>query len=102
MLSEGFVEVFKYPFKNQGTDTLATQAPLKGDLNEVEAGVWPTILNIFKNAWIQVFTTDVDEAIEFEDALPGIEELNLFFHKKTLKKTIFAAISPYPARCGRE
>lgn len=68
-LWEGFVGVFKFLFKNQGTDTLATKAPLEGNLNEIDTGVLSTILNIFKNAWIQAFTTDVDEAIEYEDAL---------------------------------
>lgn len=67
-LWEGFVGVFKFIFKNQGTDTLATRAPLEGDLNAVDTGVFSTILNIFKNAWIQAFSGEVDENIEFEDA----------------------------------
>lgn len=68
-LWEGFVGVFKFLFKNQGTDTLATRAPLEGDLNAVDTGVLSTILNIFKNAWIEAFTTDVDEDVQYEDAL---------------------------------
>lgn len=68
-LWEGFVGVFKFLFKNQGTDTLATRAPLEGDLNNLDTGVWTTILNIFKNAWIEAFKTDVDEDINFEDAV---------------------------------
>lgn len=67
-LWEGFVGVFKFLFKNQGTDTLATRAPLEGDLNNIDTGVFSTILNIFKNAWIQAFSGEVDENIEFEDA----------------------------------
>lgn len=68
-LWEGFVGVFKFLFKNQGTDTLATRVPLEGDLNKVDAGILATVLNIFKNAWIQAFTGEVDENIDFEDAL---------------------------------
>ncbi len=67
-LWEGFVGVFKFLFKNQGTDTLATKAPFEGDLNEVDTGVLATILNIFKNAWISAFTSDVDEDINYEEA----------------------------------
>lgn len=67
-LWEGFVGVFKFLFKNQGTDTLATRAPIEGDLNNLDTGLFATIVNIFKNAWIQAFTTEVDEDIEFEDA----------------------------------
>lgn len=65
---EGFVGFFKFILKNQGTDTVATRIPLEGDLNQVEAGVWPTIINIFENAWIQAFKGEVDEDIEFKDA----------------------------------
>lgn len=68
-LWEGFVGVFKFLFKNQGTDTLATKAPLEGDLNEIDTQILTTILNIFKNAWIQAFSADVDEDVDFEDAL---------------------------------
>lgn len=70
-LWEGFVGVFKFLFKNQGTDTLATRAPLEGDLNNPDTGIMTTILNIFKNGWIKAFTSDVDEDIDYRDALEG-------------------------------
>ena len=69
VLWEGFVGFFKFLLKNQGTDTLATKVPIEGDLNNLEAGVWPTVLNIFKNGWIQAFKGQVDEEIDFKDAL---------------------------------
>lgn len=68
-LWEGFVGLFKFVLKNQGTDTLATKVPIEGDLNQVETELFPTIFNIFKNAWIKAFQGDVDENINFEDAL---------------------------------
>lgn len=68
-LWEGFVGLFKFILKNQSTDTLATKVPLKGNLNDVKAGVWPTVFNIFKNGWIQAFKGQVDEDINYEDAL---------------------------------
>src|SRR5690606_18094673 len=68
VLWEGFVGFFKFVLKNQRTDTLATKIPLEGDLNNVEAGVWPTVLNIFGNAWIKAFKGEVDDDITFEDA----------------------------------
>jgi hypothetical protein len=69
VLWEGFVGLFKFILKNQGTDTLATRVPLEGDLNNVQAGIFPTIINIFKNAWIQAFKGEVDDDIDYEDAL---------------------------------
>ncbi|MFI8379027.1 DUF748 domain-containing protein [Leeuwenhoekiella sp. NPDC079379] len=74
-LWEGFVGFFKFAFKNQRTDTLATEIPLEGDLNNVEAGVWPTIGGIFKNAWISAFKGETDDKIEFKDAFNDDEDL---------------------------
>ncbi len=68
VLWEGFVGLFKFILKNQGTDTLATKVPFEGDLNNVEAGVWPTVFNIFENAWIQAFKGEVDNEIDYKDA----------------------------------
>ncbi|MDN3596602.1 DUF748 domain-containing protein [Zunongwangia endophytica] len=67
-LWEGFVGVFKFVLKNQGTDTLATKVPLEGDLSNVKSGIFSTVINIFENAWINAFQNDVNEEINFEDA----------------------------------
>lgn len=68
VLWEGFVGFFKFLLKNQSTDTLATKVPLEGDLNNVDAGIWATVFNIFENAWIKAFSGEVDDDIEFKDA----------------------------------
>ena len=81
VLWEGFVGFFKFILKNQGTDTLATRIPIEGDLNNVEAGVWPTVFNIFENAWISAFKGVVDDDIEFEDAF-NVEEKDLSREEK--------------------
>lgn len=69
VLWEGFVGFFKFVLANQGTDTLATRIPLEGDINDVKAGVWPTVIHIFENAWINAFTGEVDNDINYQDAL---------------------------------
>ena len=69
VLWEGFVGFFKFILKNQGTNTLATKVPLEGDLNNVDAGTWPTVINIFGNAWIKAFKGETDDEIDFKDAL---------------------------------
>ena len=71
---EGFVGFFKFILKNQKTDTLATKVPIEGDLNDVKTGVWATIGNIFRNAWIEAFKNIVDDDIDFEDAIKGADE----------------------------
>mgnify|MGYP000338637632 CR=1 FL=1 len=68
VLWEGIVSFFKFALKNQRTDTLATKIPIEGDLNNVKSGVFPAVINIFGNAWIQAFKGSVDDEIEFKDA----------------------------------
>ena len=75
VLWEGFTGLFRFILKNQGTNTLATKVPLEGDLNNVKTKIWPTIFNIFENAWIKAFSTSVDDDIEYEDAFQD-EELS--------------------------
>lgn len=74
-LWEGLVGFFKFALKNQKTDTLATQIPIEGDLNNVETGVWTTIGGIFKNAWIKAFRGGTDDTINFDDAIDGADQL---------------------------
>lgn len=67
-LWEGFVGFFKFVLKNQGNNTLATKVPIEGDLSAVESKVWPTVFNIFKNAWITAYKGTVDDEVNFQDA----------------------------------
>ncbi|KJD35940.1 hypothetical protein PW52_09485 [Tamlana sedimentorum] len=65
---EGFVGLFKFILKNKNTKTLATKVPLEGDLSNVNAGIFPTIINIFENGWVKAFKTEIDKEIRFNDA----------------------------------
>jgi len=56
-----FVEIFTNQEKNQ----VATKAPLEGDLNNVKSEIWPTLLNIFKNAFVKAFEKNTDNTIKF-------------------------------------
>ena len=70
---EGFVGFFKFLFTNQKTDTLGTEVAFEGDLSDPEVKVWPTVTNIFKNAWIKAFQPDTDDSVDYEDALLGAD-----------------------------
>jgi len=67
-LWEGFVGFFKFVLKNQKKNTLATKIPIEGDLNNVDAKIWPSVTGIFKNAWIKAFKEVIDDDISFKDA----------------------------------
>jgi hypothetical protein len=72
-LWEGIVGFFKFIFKNQSTDKVATKIPFEGDLNNVDAGVWETFVNIVRNAWVKAFQDNIDEDIEFSDLKEEVE-----------------------------
>jgi len=74
-LWEGLVGFFKFALKNQKNNTLATQIPLEGDLNNVEAGVWSTFGGVFKNAWIKAFKGETNDTIGYEDAIEGADDM---------------------------
>ena len=52
-------------FENQPRDQVATKVPLEGDLNSPNIGVWNTVINIFKNAFIQAFRPGIDHDLKF-------------------------------------
>ncbi|UII30280.1 DUF748 domain-containing protein [Fulvivirga ulvae] len=54
-------------FENQPKDQFATRVPMEGNLNQVKSGIWPTIGNIFKNAFIQAFKKKTDDSVSFDD-----------------------------------
>ena len=73
-LWEGVVGVFKFIFKNQSTDKVATKIPFEGNLDNVEAGAWQTFVNILKNAWVKAFQENIDEDIDFSDVQKVADE----------------------------
>lgn len=56
-----FVEIFT----NQKKDQFATKAQVSGDLNEVKSKVFPTLIGIFKNAFIKAFELNTDDSVDF-------------------------------------
>ncbi len=54
-------------FENQPEEQLATQVPLSGNLNNPKIGVWPTVWNIFKNAFIEALSKKLNNTIDFSE-----------------------------------
>ncbi|CAN5472476.1 DUF748 domain-containing protein [soil metagenome] len=67
---ELIVEGVIYIFRNHEQDQLATRMPMSGEIDDPEIGVFTTIWNIFRNAFIESFEQAVDGIIDFE----GVEE----------------------------
>ena len=52
--------------ENQRNDQSATKVPIEGKIENPDIGIFPTIGNIFKNAFIEAFTKNTDNTIDIE------------------------------------
>ena len=61
-------------FKNHPEDQVATRIPVGGTFENTEVDVWTTILNILRNAFIEAFSTQIDDSVQlFDGPAPGKE-----------------------------
>jgi hypothetical protein len=51
-------------FENQSKDQFATRVPLSGSIDKVDTSVWPTVWNIFSNAFVKAFEKNTDGTIK--------------------------------------
>lgn len=66
LLWQSFVGLITEVFDNQKEDQFATKVLLDGNLNTgVEVGVWPSVWNIFGNAFVKAFELNTDSKVEF-------------------------------------
>jgi hypothetical protein len=66
LLCQSFVALVAEVFGKQKEDQFATKVPLEGNLNNSrEIGVWPSVWNIFSNAFVKAFEQSTDNSVEF-------------------------------------
>jgi hypothetical protein len=66
---EGIVTFFGFVLKNKPKDSFATKVPIEGDLNNPDVKIWTLITNIFVNGFVRPFKNEVDNDIQFKDAV---------------------------------
>jgi hypothetical protein len=54
-------------FKNHPADQIATKVPVSGTFEKTEVGIWTTVLNVLRNAFIEAFNARLDESIDLFD-----------------------------------
>ena len=52
-------------FENQKENQVATRVPIKGQFSDIETSVFPVIWNVFKNAFVEAFSKNTDDVIDF-------------------------------------
>ena len=83
---QGIVGVVVEFFENQKEDQFATKVPLQGDLKNIESGVWPTIWNVFRNAFVQAFERNTDNTVKFSDKLTKVDQVSKPTEEKSRKE----------------
>ena len=68
-------------FKNQPNDQVATKIPFEGDLNNPDANIWITIMNVLQNAFIQAIQPSIDHEINIASVDAKKEEKKTFLEK---------------------
>lgn len=63
---EGIVGTVTKLFRNQPKSRFATKIPLEGRVDQPKALLLPTTGNIFHNAFVQAYGSDIENAIELE------------------------------------
>jgi hypothetical protein len=64
---EAIVEGVKTIFENPDEEQVATQIPIEGNLNQmnVDVGIWPTIWELFRNAFVEALSKRTENIIDF-------------------------------------
>ena len=63
----GLVQLVANIFKNQPHDQLATKIPFSGSIDDPKAGIFDTIVNVLRNAFVAAFSNSLDQRIQLED-----------------------------------
>ncbi|GAB3930581.1 DUF748 domain-containing protein [Larkinella terrae] len=60
--------------KNQKKDQVATRIPLRGTVENTKTEVWPIIIGVLRNAYVEAFTKEFDNTVTFKDAVENLKE----------------------------
>lgn len=63
-------------FKNHPHDQLATQIPFSGTIDNPDANVWVTIVNILRNAFVNAFSNSLERSVSLKDVASGNSEID--------------------------
>ncbi len=69
LLAEGGSELLE----NQKRDQVATRIPIRGTVENTDTEVWPIILGVLRNAYVEAFNKEFDNTVTFQDALKNIK-----------------------------
>ena len=66
---ELFAEGISELLENHRKDQIATRVPISGTVENTETGVYTAVISVLRNAYWSAFRPQLDDSVEFEDAL---------------------------------
>lgn len=67
-LYQGAAQVVTNLFENNKKDQIATRVEIAGDLDNLDTSVFQALINIFRNAFFEAYSRELDYAINFGEA----------------------------------
>ncbi len=64
LIAEGGNKVLE----NKVKDQVATRIPLEGTINDINTSIWPTIIGVFRNAYVSALTDTFDNTLSVKEA----------------------------------
>lgn len=65
-IGEAVKGLFSEVVENQEEEQIATSVPLSGKIDNMDTGIWPAIGNLLKNAFVEAFSKELNQTIEFQ------------------------------------
>lgn len=70
LLAEGGAAILK----NHKRDQVATRIPLRGTVDDTKTEIWPIIIGVLRNAYVEAFTKEFDNSVTFKDAVENLKD----------------------------
>jgi hypothetical protein len=74
-LWEGIVELASEIVEDEDTDQIAARIPLRGTIEDPEAGIFETLVSVLRNAFVGAFARSLEGSISLRDVKKNLKEL---------------------------
>lgn len=85
-LWEGIVELTAELVEDQDTDQVAARIPLRGKIEDPEAGIFETIASVLRNAFVSAFARSLEGSITLRDVKKNLRKVGKADRKQEKKE----------------
>ncbi|QRR02541.1 DUF748 domain-containing protein [Dyadobacter sandarakinus] len=71
---ELLAETGSFILENKKRDQVATRIPLKGDIGNISTDLWPIVINVLRNAYVEAFKAEYDSSLNLKDTIKQVRK----------------------------